>query len=352
MEGLDRKGREVILAPIINEEGVEIMPRRGFPYDTLIIAVGSVTNDFGTPGARQYCTYLDNPRQANRFQRRLLENYLRAQFHKQRGQDGSLHIAIIGAGATGVELAAELHNTTRRIRAYGLEHIDPEHDIKITLIEAMPRILLPLPERVAESTREDLEQLGVEIYTNEKVTQVTQDGVHTASGQFVPAHMIVWSAGVKGSEFLKNLDGLEVNHRNQLVVHPTLQTTRDENIFAFGDCAACESEGKLVPPRAQAAHQQASLLIKSMSRRLKGKPLPHYVYRDYGSLVSLSRFSTVGTLMGNLVGRVMLEGKLARLVYLSLYKQHQMSLHGFFRVSMVTMANLVRHRTRPRLKLH
>lgn len=352
MEGLDRQHRQIIMAPLINEEGAEIIPRHQFSYDTLIIAVGSVTNDFGTPGANRYCTYLDSLPQADRFQQRLLENYLRSQFQSQAGADSSLPIAIIGAGATGIELAAELHNTARRIRAYGLEHIDPERDIKITIIEAMPRILPPLPERVAQATLEDLQRLGVEVYTGEKVTEITQDGVHTASGRFVPARMIVWSAGVKAPDFLQNLDGLEVNNRNQLVVHPTLQTTRDESIFALGDCAACLSKGQPVPPRAQAAHQQASLLVQSMLRRLKGKSLSEYVYKDHGSLISLSSYSTIGTLMGNLMGNVTLEGKLARMVYISLYKQHQMALHGFFQVALTTVTDLLRHRTRPRLKLH
>jgi NADH dehydrogenase len=352
MEGLDRRQRQVILAPVVNEEAMEIIPRCRFTYDTLIIAIGSITNDFGTPGADQYCTYLDSQAQADRFRRRLLENYLRTQVCREAGQHSQLSIAIIGAGATGVELAAELRNTSRQMSAYGLDRIDPPCDVKLTLIEAMGRILPPLPERVAETTLEDLRQLDVAVYTGEKVTQVTEHGVHTASGRFIPAQLIVWSAGVKAPEFLRDLDGLEVNNKNQLVVLPTLQTSRDANIFAFGDCAACESKGKPVPPRAQAAHQQASLLVKSMSRRLKGRPLPEYIYKDFGSLISLSRYSAVGTLMGNLVGRVILEGKLARLVYLSLYKQHQLALHGFLQVTLVTLVNLVRSPTKPRLKLH
>ncbi|MFO1433080.1 MAG: NAD(P)/FAD-dependent oxidoreductase [Candidatus Competibacteraceae bacterium] len=352
MESLKRDRHQVILAPLWDAAGEELISRRTVPYDTLIIAVGSVTNDFGTPGADRYCTFLDSRAQADAFQRHLLESYLRLQFQKQTDHDGALEIAIIGAGATGVELAAELHNTTEQMRIYGLDAIVPGRDLKLSLIEAADRILPPLSTKVAESTRQELEQLGVQIYTGEKVTEVTAQGVHTAGGRFIPARLIVWCAGVKAPAFLKDLGGLETDSKNLLVVRPTLQTTRDDAIFALGDCAACESNGRPVPPRAQAAHQQAGLLVKSMRRRLQGRPLPNYVYRDYGSLVELSRYTTVGTLMGRLVGRLVVEGKIARLIYQSLYKQHQVALFGFFRAAFLTVANYLRYQAKPRLKLH
>ena len=127
----------------------------------------------------------------------------------------------------------------------------------------------------------------------------------------------------------------------------------DERIFAIGDCAACPQRGqdRPVPPRAQAAYQQAMLLARSLEGHLAGQPLRHFVYRDYGSLISLS-YSSIGNLMGNLLGSVMLEGMIARLAYLSLYKKHQLALHGLFWVAFATLANLIKRRTEPRLKLH
>ena len=112
------------------------------------------------------------------------------------------------------------------------------------------------------------------------------------------------------------------------------------------------SRDRNVPPRAQAAHQQASLLAKSLKARLEGKPLETYTYRDYGSLVSLSRFSAVGNLMGNLTGSVMLEGWLARMFYVSLYRMHQMALYGTFRTLMLMLGSRIGRGTEPRLKLH
>jgi hypothetical protein len=215
--------------------------------------------------------------------------------------------------------------------AYGLDRVDPEKDIRIILIEAADRILPALPERISEATHRLLANLGVEVRTSAKVSEVRADGVCLASGEFIPSELVVWSAGVKGPEFLRNLDGLEVNGINQLVVTPTLQTSADPDIFAIGDCAACPREGHAtpVPPRAQAAHQQAAHVVKQLRRRLAGQKLEPFVYRDFGSLVSLGKYSTVGSLMGFLVGKnIFIEGYFARLMYRSLYKMHEYALHG------------------------
>ena len=180
-------------------------------------------------------------------------------------------------------------------------------------------------------------------------------GVRLASGAVIPAELVVWSAGVKAPDFLKELAGLETNAVNQLVVRPTLLTTRDENIFAIGDCAACRLPGqdRLVPPRAQAAHQQASHVVKQIKRRLTSRPLTEWRYRDFGSLVSLGEYSTVGNLMGGLVGRsLFIEGYFARLMYQSLYKMHQLALHGPTKVILDTVARMITRRTEPHVKLH
>jgi NADH:ubiquinone reductase (H+-translocating) len=142
-------------------------------------------------------------------------------------------------------------------------------------------------------------------------------------------------------------------------VRPTLQTTRDDNIFALGDCAACAwpqangGKGGNVPPRAQAAHQQASHMVGQIKRRLAGQPLRDYRYTDFGSLVSLGEYSTVGNMMGGLIGgSLMVEGLFARLMYVSLYKMHELALHGAVKVTLDTLARLLVRRTEPHVKLH
>jgi NADH:quinone reductase (non-electrogenic) len=356
MTGLDRQRREVTLAAHVDEEGHEVTPRRSFRYDTLIIAVGSESNDFGTPGVREHAISLDTPIEAKRFHARLVNAYIRghAQFDALRPEQ--LQVAIIGAGATGTELAAELHYTTRQLVAYGLDRIDPEKDIKIHLIEAADRILPALPERLSAAGLKLLEELGVRVHTSAKVAEVGTAGVKLADGTVLPAELVVWAAGVKAPEFLRDLDGLETNRVNQLVVRSTLQTTRDENIFVLGDCAACPWQDRpetSVPPRAQAAHQQATHLVKQINRRLAGQPLEPWRYRDFGSLVSLGEYSTVGNLMGSLIGgNLWIEGLFARLMYRSLYKLHEYALHGPTKVTLDTLARLITRRTEPHVKLH
>jgi len=356
MIGLDRQRREVHLAAYVDEEGREVTSRRSFRYDTLIIAVGSQGNDFGTPGVREHAISLDTPGQAKRFHGRLVNAYIRGHSQSAPLRPEQLQVAIIGAGATGTELAAELHYTTRELVAFGLDRIDPEKDIQINLIEAAEQILPALPRRLADAALKLLTDLGVRVHTSSKVAEVTATGVKLANGVFIPAELVVWAAGVKAPDVLAGLDGLESNRVNQLVVLPTLQTTRDESIFAFGDCAACPWEGhpgRQVPPRAQAAHQQASHLVRQMKRRLAGEPPQPWRYRDFGSLVSLGDHSTVGNLMGGLVGgNLWIEGLFARFMYRSLYKLHEYALHGPTKVTLDTMARMITRRTEPHVKLH
>jgi NADH:ubiquinone reductase (H+-translocating) len=356
MCGLDREKKEVLLAPYHDEDGFEVIPARGIPYDTLVIAVGSTTNDFGVKGALEYSIALDTQNQAEKFHRKLHNALVRAQTQNTPIATGQLDVAIVGAGATGVELAAELHNTTRELAAYGLDNVDADKDVKISIIEASPRLLPALPEKLSLSVELELTKLGVQINKGERVTEVTKEGVHTHSGRFIPSALVVWAAGIKAPDFLKNIAGLETNSINQLVVKSTLQTTLDPDVFSFGDCAACPWEGHTsnVPPRAQAAHQQASMLVKTMKYRVAGKEkLPTYQYRDYGSLVNLGRYSTVGSLMGALSGGSMyIEGLIARLMYRSLYQMHLVALHGFFSVFLQSLGRFISRRTEPQVKLH
>jgi NADH dehydrogenase len=356
MNGLDRANRRVSVAPFIDEDGDQVTQSRTFEYDTLVIAVGSRTNDFGTPGAKEHAISLDDPDAAERFHRRLVNAYIRAHAQTEPLRPEQLHVAIIGAGATGVELAAELHNTTRTLVSYGLDRIDPEKDVRLVLIEAADRLLPALPKRLSDAAGKLLESMRIGVRTSARVAEVLPGGVRLASGEVVPAELVVWAAGVKAPDWLRELDGLETNRINQLVVRPTLQTTRDDDIFAMGDCAACPWLGKkdvTVPPRAQAAHQQASHMVKQIASRLHGAPLRPWRYRDFGSLVSLGEYSTVGNLMGSLTGgNLWIEGWFARMMYLSLYKMHELALHGFWKMALDTAARIITRRTEPHVKLH
>ena len=354
--GLDRTRKVLRLGPVKDDDGDEILPAREVRYDTLIFAVGSVSNDFGVPGVAQHAIALDTAPEAERFHRKLLAACVRADGLAATGQPAVVNIVIIGAGATGVELAAELRQTTRAHAGYGLDHLDPRRDIRITLVEAAPRILPQLNERIAVAATDLLRKLDIEVRTALRVTEVTKDRVRTSDGE-LQADLTVWAAGIQAPAWLADLDGLEVNRLHQLVVHTTLQTTRDPDVFAMGDCAACpwpeSGPHAVVPPRAQAAHQQATMLVKSIRARRDGKPLPHFRFRDFGSLVSLGEVTAVGNLMGRLIGGSMLiQGLIARWMYASLYKLHQLSIHGAWRVVLDTLGRFLRRRMEPRVKLH
>ena len=354
MDGLDRTRREASLAPTLDEQGSEIVPRRVVPYDMLVLAVGSVSNDFGIPGVAEHGVFLDNRAQADAFQRAVMRHYLHVQTHLPQPAASQLQVVIVGGGATGVELAAEMHNMARQLVVYGFNRIVPERDLKLVILEGAEHILPALPERLSKAAEDRLRDLGVEVHTGRRVTQVTAEGVHTRDGRFFPAAFVVWAAGIKAPEFLHDIAGLETNRLNQLVLRPTLQSTRDDDVFALGDCGACPQPGKdvPVPPTAQAAHQQAAMLARSVACRLGGRPLPAFTYHDRGSLISLSHYTTIGSLMGNLLGDVMIEGRFARLTYRMLYRLHQRALYGALPMLLLMFSDFLQHRTRPRMKLH
>lgn len=357
MTGIDRKQQLVFIDAYRDEDGQKVTDQRQIPYDTLVIAIGSRTNDFNIAGVAEHAIQLDTAEQAERFQRKLVNACIRANAQSEPLRPEQLQLAIIGAGATGVELAAELHNSIRSLVAYGLDRINAETDVTITLIEAAPRVLPALPERIAAEATRILHKLKIKVRTDARVSAVTPTGVALASGESIPAELVVWAAGVRAPLVLQNLDGLESNSINQLIVTSTLQTTRDPNVFAFGDCAAAvwqgQPEGTLIPPRAQAAHQQAVYLAKQLRQRLDGKAMSDFQYQDFGSLVSLGENWAVGGLMGNLAkGTLFIEGYVARSMYNMLYKKYQLGLHGFWKVALETAAGIIRKGTTSRIKLH
>jgi len=353
MNDLKRDTKEIVLAPIYDESDALVLPERRLEYDKLIIAVGSQTNDFGTKGAKEFCSFLDSREQADRFHKKLLNTYLRADNAATEQGNYKLNIAIVGAGATGVELAAELHNTATQLAAYGLDHLTKEH-LQVSIIEAGERILPALPPRISAAAHRELEKLNIKILNNTFIQEVTEQGFITKDGTMIDAELKIWAAGVKAPNWMKDLGGLETNRVNQLTVKSSLQTTLDDDIFAIGDCSfMLQENGTPVPPRAQAAHQQAYHVYKNLVRLQEAREPKPYEYKDKGSLVNLSRYSTVGSLMGNLTnGSMMVEGRIARIVYISLYRLHQVALHGYFKTALMSLSGRINKIIRPRLKLH
>ncbi|WP_320823019.1 NAD(P)/FAD-dependent oxidoreductase [Reinekea sp.] len=354
LSGINRSEKNITLAPLSDDEGQAVLPERTLNYDILVLALGSVTNDFGTPGVRDNAIFLDAPSQAERFHQKLLNGLLKLNGRALTDVDAVYRIAIVGGGATGVELSAELHNTFNIMRAYGLSELKSEQ-LKISLIEAGARILPALPERISASAHKELLALGIDVKLNTLVARSEPGSFVTQDEQAIDADILVWAAGIKVPDHFAAMSDLATNRINQWQVRPTLQTTLDDHIYALGDCASCPmADGKTVPPRAQSAHQMASHVYQNICLQLAGESvLKAYVYTDYGSLVNLSRYSTVGSLMGNLTrGTMMIEGRIARFMYVSLYRMHQLALHGWFKTGLRMLSDSLNKVLRPRLKLH
>ncbi len=355
IESIDRAARTITTAPMLDDNGEEIIGRHSIRYDYLVLAIGGISNDFGVPGVREHAMFLEDRPQADRFRQKLLNACLRTNHAHQTGNpQARVRVSIVGGGATGVELAAELYNAAKALRHYGLEVFD-ETKLEVSLIEAGPRILPALDETLAATAKHELEVLGVRVLDNTQVVRLETGAVHTGSGEVIAADLIVWAAGVKGADAIATMSDLELNRGNQVIVRPTLQSVTDDRIYALGDCASCLLPGrdKPIPPRAQSAHQMASLVFTNLVRAQAGQPLKDFVYQDHGSLVSLSRFSTVGSLMGNLVGgRMFVEGWIARMVYTSLYRMHLIAIHGWWRGTALIVIGHVNQIVRPKLKLH
>jgi len=296
MVTLDRVSKKTVLAPLLDDDGHVVLDSRELDYTTLVFALGSITNDFHTKVAKENCIFLDSSLSAQKFHIKLLNAFLNLQSGES---NDTLDIAIVGAGATGVELAAELYKTSELLKAFGYNHVT-KNRLSVSLVEAGPKLLAALPKRIVDSTKRELEKLGVQILLNTAVSEVDEGGIHTNDGRYINSRMSVWAAGIKAPSFLANIGGLETNRINQIVVTRQLVSVTDENIYALGDCAQClMPDGSIVPPRAQSAHQMASHVFKNIKLVDAKKSQIDYTYDDYVSLVSLSTYSTIGSLVGN-----------------------------------------------------
>lgn len=347
LTGVNREKKEVVLAPIYDDNGEVLVEERHIAYDKLVLAIGSKSNDFGTKGVAEHCIFLDGSEQAKLFQKRMLELFLKFSY----SDDKDVKIAIVGGGATGIELSAELYNAVSHLHEYGFGKLN-RASLKVTLVEAGGRLIPALPEKVSAAAFSELTKAGVDVRLNTMITEAVEDGLFTKDGEKIEADLMVWAAGVKAPEFTKEF-GFETNRLNQIEIKDTLQTTVDDSVYVIGDCASLMQDGKPIPPRAQAAHQMAKVCGKNIVLALENKPLQAFKFNDKGSLLSFSHFGTVGNLMGNLMkGDMFIEGKIARLAYLSLYRMHQVALHGWVKTGLILFVGQINRFLRPSMKLH
>ncbi|CAK3648964.1 Type II NADH:quinone oxidoreductase [Vibrio crassostreae] len=286
-------------------------------YDYLVIAVGAISNDFKTEGVSEHCLFLDSAGQAQKAWQEI-NPLLRASSQRK--------ISIVGAGATGVELAAELAKVSAKLQRYR-----QEGSLEITLIEAAHRVLPAGPECMSKRVHEALVKQGINVRTGTRIQRAEEAKLVTSEDEVISADLQVWAAGIKCADWLSELDGLETNRINQLVVDQTLRTTNDNDIFVIGDSAECpQPDGSFVPPRAQAANQAAGHLAQQFKRLAKGKALQPFVFHDGGMLVAVGHDYAVGALMND---RVLLRGRFVRNLYDTIFRLHQRVLFSWGRVT-------------------
>ena len=352
---LDVIHKSIVVAAVAETNGDVVIPERTLAFSRLCIAVGSTSHYFDTPGAEENTISLNGPGDAERFRMEMLKKMTLAEHRKAEHRDAGVRVVIIGGGATGVELAAELREASKRFIDYGFRQLDPLTDIRITLIEGGPRILVQLPAKIAAAATKLLEERSITVVTNSRVAEIGPRWVRDATGRQFAHDICVWAAGIRAPSFLATL-GLPTNRSGQIEVTDYLNVYGHPHVYAFGDCAECVmKDGSRVPPRAQAAHQQADYLYKTFIQESHGaaRVAAPYVYRDYGSLVSVGTENSVGTLMGSLQGRSwFVRGGLARLLYVSLHMMHDRAVLGWLRTASLAIGRTLIRRNTARVKLH
>jgi NADH:ubiquinone reductase (H+-translocating) len=346
LEAIDHAAARIRLAPL-QAAGEMVAGARELDYDVLVLAFGSRANDFATPGVVEHCHFIDSQDQADAFNARL-----RAHVVRSLAQGDNIDIAIVGGGATGVELAAELSRMVELAAGYGAADI--RRRLRLTLLESAPRILTAFPEAISASAASELRALGVDVRTGVRVVAADAAGYLLEGGQRVPASLKVWAAGIRASGSFKE-NGLELNGAGQLVVGPNLLVKGKQSIFALGDCSSLVPEGaeRQLPPTAQVANQQALHLARRLPSLLReGKLVPPFHFRDFGALVSLSDYNAFGTLgrFGFFKGGF-IKGRFAQLSHALLYRRHQLSLHGTRRSALLWLAESINALVQPNIRI-
>jgi NADH dehydrogenase len=351
LAGLDSSARTIRLAAVENTAGGEVvLNSRELDYDDLVLAVGSQVNDFGIEGVIEHCHMLDSYAQARVFNL----SFLNAAMQVAEGQREHLAVGIVGAGATGVELAAELRHAASAMKRYG--GLGAANRLDITIVDMANRVLAGADLKTSAYAASRLDALGVKIELNQVVSRVTAAGLHLKDGEIIPCDLKVWASGITGQPIVHSLSGLQISKQNRIITDPRLACSGLEHIYAFGDCAAVpDAHGaSALPATAQVAHQQASYLADALARRRRGKQVQPFIYRPRGSLVSLGPSEAAGEFPALHQGRpaVLARGILPKLLYASLLHLHRAAMHGWMRAVALAVSDRLRRIAVPPVKLH
>jgi NADH dehydrogenase len=275
------------------------------PYDRLIVATGSINTYFGHDDWAASAPALKTLEDAMDIRRRVLLAFE----HAERETDGArraqwLTFVVIGAGATGVELAGTLAEIARRTLHGEFRRFDPRNT-RVVLVEGTDRVLPPYPPELSEKARLQLERLGVTVWLGKRVTGIDAEGV-TLGSERISSRNVLWAAGVTSSPLGRSL-GAPVDRSGRVQVAPDLSVPGHPEIFVVGDLAAVEG----VPGIAPAAKQMGRLAARNVVLSLKNEQTLPFVYRDYGQLATIGRNAAVA-----MIGRLHFSGYPAWLLWL------------------------------------
>jgi NADH dehydrogenase len=282
-------GRKIVIA----DDGKE------FPYDHLVLALGSQPNFFGIPGVEEHGLALGGLADALRIRNRVIERFEHVTLVPGELPDPRLTFVVIGGGSTGVETAAEIHALVHEALAPDYPNIDVD-EVRIFLLEAGPEILRELDPALRRAARAELAARRIKVLTGVGATEVAPDRVTLDDGREIRTENVAWTAGIRPNAKLKDLD-LPLTERDGMVVDRCLRVKGRPGVWAIGDSAAIPQEdGRLAPPTAQAAVQEGRVAARNVLAALDGRKedLVPFEYRPLGQLVELGSRFAVNQVMG------------------------------------------------------
>lgn len=351
LKDIDLVRRLVMLAPLIGPDGAEVLPVRSIHYGRLILALGSEENDFGTPGATQHCLFLNDTHQALRIRDALLVGALRI----ARGQQDALSIVVIGGGATGVELSAEIHHAIDALWIH-----EPTLDrsrVRLTIVEAADRLLSANPPQVSAYALDALHARHVEVIVGDRVASSDDSGVLLKSGRRIDAQLRIWTAGIRGPRVFERSGMLETTHSGRVQVDSHLRCAGLTDVYAIGDCAEWSdpATGRAAPYTAQVAAAQARYLAAALRIIDDGGEAHAFRFNSAGAVVSLGDQGAAGNLTTRFGRRShdrFIQGVSAKVVYAALYRRHEFAIHGWWGALARLLSDWLGRVSQPRLKLH
>ena len=277
-------------------------------FDHLIVALGSVTADFGIPGVKEFTLGMKTVSEALTIRAEIMRRF---EDLCRFEDDTKLSITVVGGGPTGVEMAGAIAELIRG--PLKSDQANAAAHINITLIEAGPRLLPPFAPSLSSRTKKDLEKLGVKVLLNAAVQEVEHRKIKLKDGTTISSEITIWAAGVKGSDAMGQLNLPTV--ANRVAVDPTMQVKNYPNVWALGDIAAAiGKDGNTLPMVAPVAIQQGKFIAKQIMRLSKNQKLENFKYLDKGSMATIGRNKAVVQ-----VKSLKISGAIAWLIWLWLH---------------------------------